>query len=592
MEFLILGPLEVRDGDQAVRLGAAKQRLLLGVLLLRANETVSTSSLVEELWGERPPATAEKLAQGYVHALRKQLGDGIIETRPPGYRLRADAGSLDLLEFKRLTDEARAAPLEHAVELRRRALALWRGPALADVRLAGPKRHDVGRLDELRLTTQIERIEAEIQLGLHAQLLGELEALVAQHPYHERAVALLMLALYRSGRQADALAAYRALQRRLSDELGLRPGQDLRELETAILRQEDTLAVPIAVRAPPRAEPAPTKPKRAGSRRRRRLVLGGAVALLAGSAVAVAALGVGAEPAAVTVRPNSVVAIDPATNRVVEETVLQTGILPGPVAKGAGSIWVGNLEDRSLTRIDPVANQVVKTIALRARPTAVAFGRGAVWVVDGQLGTLVRVDPDFDTVTDTISLWTPSTKYQGAGADVGEGAVWAAFGDATLARVPSTRDADAVRSTTAGPRALVVANGSVWVATAAAEVQQFSPETWNSDPLSRWSVGPDPRGIAAGDDAIWVACRDDDSVWRIPAEGFGGARQIAVGDGPTAVAFGAGAVWVANTDDGTVSRVDVETYEQVEAIEVGNSPAGVAFYRGRVWVSVQAPFTP
>jgi DNA-binding SARP family transcriptional activator len=124
MEFLVLGPLEVHNGQQTVRLGAAKQRALLGVLLLHANETVSTSRLVDELWGDQPPATAEKLVQGYVHALRKQLGGGVLETQAPGYKLKVEPRSLDLMEFERLTEEARVAPVPHSVELRRRALAL------------------------------------------------------------------------------------------------------------------------------------------------------------------------------------------------------------------------------------------------------------------------------------------------------------------------------------------------------------------------------------------------------------------------------------------------------------------------------------
>ena len=260
MEFLILGPLEIRNGEQTVRLGAAKQRALLGVLLLHANETVSTSRLVDELWGERPPATAEKLVQGYVHALRKQLGNGILETQAPGYRLSVEPRSLDLLEFERLAEEARTAPVADSIELRRRALALWRGPPLADVALEGPERHSLGRLSEQRLTTQIERIDAEVQLGRHAQVVGELEALVAEHPYQERAAALLMLALYRSGRQADALEVYRTVRGRLSDELGLQPGQELRDLEAAILRQDDALAAPSRCAAPPEA--APTEPER------------------------------------------------------------------------------------------------------------------------------------------------------------------------------------------------------------------------------------------------------------------------------------------------------------------------------------------
>jgi DNA-binding winged helix-turn-helix (wHTH) protein len=176
LEFLILGPLEVRRGSTTLQLGSAKQRALLGVLLLHPNEAVSTARLVDELWGEHPPATSEKLVQGYVHALRKQLGDGVLETRAPGYRVAVDPGSLDLATFEELTSSARSAPLPESVELRMRALALWRGTPLANVVLEGSERHTVTRIGELRLTTQIEQIDAELALGRHAQLVGELEA--------------------------------------------------------------------------------------------------------------------------------------------------------------------------------------------------------------------------------------------------------------------------------------------------------------------------------------------------------------------------------------------------------------------------------
>ena len=245
MEFLILGPLEVRDGTGAVELGAAKQRALLAVLALHANELVSTSRLVEAVWGEHPPATAEKLVHGYVHALRKRLGADVILTQGPGYKLDVGANGLDLQEFERLTAEAREAPLRQAVELRRRALSLWRGPPLADVVVDGSAGVALARLEALRLNTQLEAVEGELELGRHAALVGELESLAAAHPYQERVHGLLMLSLYRAGRQADALAAYQALRRRLADELGLQPSQELRDLEAAILRQDDGLALRV-----------------------------------------------------------------------------------------------------------------------------------------------------------------------------------------------------------------------------------------------------------------------------------------------------------------------------------------------------------
>jgi len=591
MQFLILGPLEVRDGEHAVRLGAAKQRALLGVLLLHANEAISTSRLVDELWGERPPATAEKLVQGYVHALRKQLGGGVLETRAPGYRLTVEPRSLDLLEFERLTDAARVAPLAEAIELQRRALALWRGPPLADVALEGPERHNLRRLNELRLTTQIERIDAELELGRHAQLVGELEALVAEHPYQERAAALLMLALYRAGRQADALEIYRMVQRRLSDELGLQPGQELRDLEAAILRQDDVLTTPaqagdVTAEQAPAVDLTTTTAAPTPTSRRRRLAVGGMLALVAAVTIAVTALLLRDEPDPVVVPPNSVAAIDPETNRVT--ATFQTGIRPGPVAAGGGSVWVGNLDDRSLTRIDTAAPAVAGTIPLPATPTAIALGLDAVWVVNARLGTLYRVDRQFETV-DSVGFGVRSIRHTGGGVDVGEGSVWAAYGESTLARVhPETLAASAASTAGSAPAALVVAFRSVWVAYSGdATVRRFSPRTYELGDVRTFNVGRTPSGVAAGDGSIWVVCTDDDYVARLRADlGTGSHVPIPVGDGPTSVAFGADAVWVANSAAGTVSRVDPET-NAVETIEVGNSPAGIAVHGGLVWVSVQ-----
>jgi YVTN family beta-propeller protein len=592
-EFLILGPLEVCRGDEVVQLGAAKQRALLGVLLLHANETVSTSRLAEELWGERPPATAEKLVQGYVHALRKRLGDGVLATRPPGYKVNVQPGALDLREFERLTEEARTASVENSIELRRRALALWRGPALADLVLNGPERHNVERLGELRLTTQVERIAAELQLGRHAELVGELEPLVAEHSYHERLAALLMLALYRSGRQADALGVYRTVRRRLSDELGLQPGQELRDLEASILRQDDSLAIsPPTLRAeltPSERVPTTTVMPAASRSRGRTLAVAGALLLLAAATIAIAALLLRDRAAGVVVPPNSVAVIDPATNRVT--TTLQTGIGPAPVASGAGSVWIGNLDDTSLTQVDAASRTVAGTIPLPATPTAIAVGPEVVWVVNARLGTLYRVHPKFETVI-SVEVGPRSIRHTGAGIDLGEGSVWAAYGDSTLARVdPETREGRAAASGGVAPAGLVIASGFVWVSDSEdATVRRFSPRTWELGAVGAYPVCRGPSGLAAGDGSIWVACTADDVVARIPADlGSRSYTPIPVGDRPASVAFGAGAVWVANSASGTVSRVDPDTNEVVRTMAIGNAPTGITVSGGLVWVTVQAP---
>jgi YVTN family beta-propeller protein len=596
VEFLILGPLELRDGQQVVRLGSPKQRVLLGVLLLHANETVSVARLVDELWGERPPATAEKLVQGYVHALRKQLGDGVLHTRPPGYLLSVEPRSLDLAEFERLREAAQTVPPAHSVELRSRALALWRGAPLADVAFEGPARHTLARLAELRLATHIEQIDAELDRGRHLHVIGELEALIAEHPYQERLAAQLMLALYRAGRQADALRVYRTVRERLSDELGLEPGEELRNLESRILRQDPALALPAP--SPPTVSGDASGSEEAQARATRRvatprgIVVG--LAAVAGlvALVAAAILLRSTDEAGVVVAPNTLALIDPATNRV--EATIPVGIRPGAVAYGEGSFWVGNLEDKTVTRIDPATKAVVRTVALGAAPDSLAAGAGAVWVVNGRLGTLYRIDPDFNSASEPIGLGGRAITYVDGAVDFGEGRVWAVFADSTLARVvPTTFAAVTARVAGVGPTSIAVAFGSVWVSTSDPShgLQRFNPEAFQQGPFEELSTGRTPAALAAGAGSIWVANTDDDSVTRVdPATaGLNSSLPIEVGDGPTAVAFGAGSVWVANTAAGTISRVDPATNDVEATIDVGNAPAGIAVADGIVAISVQAP---
>jgi DNA-binding SARP family transcriptional activator/tetratricopeptide (TPR) repeat protein len=244
MEFRILGPLEAREDSRLVGLGAAKQRSLVGVLLLSANTVVSSERLIEELWPREPPATALKLVQGYVSGLRKVLGATRILTQPPGYLVRVEQGELDLHEFERLVARARGETPERAADLLREALAIWRGPALVDLRLEGSAAREAERLNEQRLAALLDRIEADLALGRSADLVGELEALVAEHPLRERPRGQLMLALYRAGRQADALALYRETRTLLVEELGLEPEEELQELHRRMLAHDAELDVP------------------------------------------------------------------------------------------------------------------------------------------------------------------------------------------------------------------------------------------------------------------------------------------------------------------------------------------------------------
>jgi DNA-binding SARP family transcriptional activator len=241
MEFRILGPLEVVDGGRTLTLGGPRQRALLALMLTRANRVVSRDELIDELWDGDAPDSARNALQYHVSRLRKALAPSdVLVTREPGYMIRVAPGELDLLEFERLRASARGAPPAEAARLLRRALELWRGSAQAEI----------AHLDELRIAALEQRIDADLESGRHADLVAELEPLVREHSLRERLRAQLMLALYRSGRQAEALEVYRQTRQALIEQLGIEPSPSLQELERAILRHDPALAPDDAAAAP------------------------------------------------------------------------------------------------------------------------------------------------------------------------------------------------------------------------------------------------------------------------------------------------------------------------------------------------------
>ncbi len=245
MEFRVLGPFEVLDdAGQQLELGSPRARALLAFLVLRANEVVAVDRLVEELWSHGAPETAPKVVHVYVSQLRKALGDArdMLVTRAPGYLLALGEADLDLRRFEALLSRADGLSGTARRQALVDALALWRGDPLSDFTYESFAQPEISRLLELKLLALEARIDVDLELGGSAQLVPELESLVATQPLRERYTEQLMLALYRAGRQADALAAYRSAQRLLGEELGLAPGERLRQLERAILRQDPALA--------------------------------------------------------------------------------------------------------------------------------------------------------------------------------------------------------------------------------------------------------------------------------------------------------------------------------------------------------------
>jgi DNA-binding SARP family transcriptional activator len=252
LEFRILGPLEVVDDGVAIALSSQKQRELLALLLISDGEVVSTDRLIDELWGERPPKTAPSVIQNLVSQLRKVLPDGLVVTRPPGYRIEVEADQFDLRRFEGLVAAAQRGDTESRAQLLRDALAIWRGPPLADLEFEGLAAGEIRRLEDLRLQAVEDRIDADLELGGGRELVAELETLVGKWPLRERLRGQLMLALYRAGRQAEALGAYHDARRVLVDELGIEPSPALQQLYRSILRQEAVLEpVPLPTsRAP------------------------------------------------------------------------------------------------------------------------------------------------------------------------------------------------------------------------------------------------------------------------------------------------------------------------------------------------------
>jgi DNA-binding SARP family transcriptional activator/basic membrane lipoprotein Med (substrate-binding protein (PBP1-ABC) superfamily) len=278
MEFRVLGPLDVRHAGEPLAIGGGKQRAVLAVLLLRAGEMVPVERLVDEVWGDDPPPSAAHTLESYVSRLRQLFNDcgPRLVRRGAGYALELGDATLDARSFVEAQERASlaAAMGEHAdvIELTGSALAMWRGPALADVALASAGRAEADRLEELRLGTYEMRFDAELALGKNERAVGELQRLVAQNPYRERFVGQLMLALYRSGRQAEALDVYEQIRRRLDADLGLQPSLELQQLSGRIVRQEAHLEKPAQRR--PERQSLP----RHKSRRVATLVLGGLAA--------------------------------------------------------------------------------------------------------------------------------------------------------------------------------------------------------------------------------------------------------------------------------------------------------------------------
>jgi peptide/nickel transport system substrate-binding protein len=578
MRYLILGPLEVRDGARSVQLARGRQRLLLAMLLAQANRPLSTDRLIDALWGESPPPTAAASLHNLVSGLRKLLGGDVLVTRNHGYVLQVADGDLDAQCFTDLVDRGRAALArgdpERAAGLLREGLALWRGPALADLAFESAVQADLAQLEERWLAATEERIEAELACSRHAELAEELDALVVQHPTRERLRGQQMLALYRCGRQADALRAYGDARRHLIDELGIEPGPALRRLEHAILEQDPELGAPD--RFPPPSALAPRPPRAARGRRRARvLAAAGAVAAAAAAVAAVMLSGGGGRSLAA----NAAVKIaGPGPAREIG-----VGADPDAASSGGGWVWTSSAIDGTVSRVDP-ASGGVQTFPVGASPGVMAYGAGSLWVAVGEDRSIVRVNPQATKVVGRVVAGNGL-----AGVAYGAGAVWAAASiDGALVRIDAATGARRRIPVGPAPGPVVYGAGSVWVGiTGAGTVARVDPHS--AQVIQTVAVGNHPSALAVASGALWVANTDDGTVSRIDSRTGAVTATVRVGREPVALAANGAEVWVAVRGDDAVVRLDGRRGAVAERISIGKPPGALAVLDGDVWVTTLPP---
>jgi YVTN family beta-propeller protein len=581
MEFLILGPLEVRDGGRLVALGGPQQRAVLAMLVLSANEVVSRDRLIEGLWGERAPKSAGHVIESYVSRLRQALGGNGAQlvTKTHGYSLQADSDQLDVHRFEALVAEGREQlagdDAEAAAETLGRALNLFRGPPLDDLAFLPFAQPEVRRLAELRLSALQDRIEAELESGRDGDLIGELSILAQEHPFVERLHGQLMVALYRAGRQAEALDTYRRLRRRLVDELGLEPGSSVRELQQAILRQESREPVQ-------RLPSAPDASHDATGRSRRHRIAAAVISCIAAAALlglAIQGLLDDSGQAGAHTAGNSLALLG-SDGGIAGEAPLPGS--PADVLLGSGAIWVSQGEDHSVLRIDPGSMRVEQAIPVGRGAGALAIGGGDVWVANPLGGTVSRIDPGTNQVVDTIAVGDGPSSLA-----FGNGSLWVADTRADeLVQIDGTSDQVLDRTALpAEPTGVAYAAGAAWVSSeTVGRVFRVAP---NSNDIAEISVGTGPTSITAGDGGIWVANTLDGTISRIDQRTHVVTTTLPVGNGPVGIGLGSDSIWVANEFDGTVSRIDPSQGEVAQTIEVGGRPQGVAAGTGEVWVAVR-----
>ena len=597
----ILGSVQAFDGTRLIPLGSSKARALLAILALQPDQVVSTEQLIEALWGNDAPPTASKMLQVQVSRLRRALGapDAVV-TWPRGYALGIPPEAVDLSRFDALAVAARRIPATEpgrAADALRDALGLWRGAPLADVDSEPFAAWAIPRLEELRLAVLEERLDLDLKAGRHRSLVAELRDLVAAQPFRERFVAQLMLALYRTGRQADALDVFRACRERLADELGIEPGPDLQHLQMAVLNQDPSLEVSMATgggRVPTTATDQPAPP--ASRARGWTTLLRGSrpaivvVASLAALAMVVFASRLGASPprqgseaSPVLAAADSVAAFDPAANALVSD--LPAGQAPGPIAAMGGNVWVGSGDDHTIARIDLASGRIVHTNGLAAAPTSLTAADGSVWIANGFLGTMSRILAPYDQLS---APFFPDREIPGLLAiDASNGDLWVGLSDGSLLRM----DAASLRVQLAVQlqdrvHAITTSVDAAWTIQVKDHlVRRIGRLTGAVSPGT--SIDGTPTVIAFGAGAVWVGAAAPNAVWQLDPAAGAIIRSYSLPFPPTGIVADDAGVWVIDGTGGTLEHLDPTGKALPTSVSVGRPIAGVAIANGELWLTIR-----
>jgi branched-chain amino acid transport system substrate-binding protein len=525
-----------------------------------------------------------KNLQVLVSQLRKALGEGAISTVAGGYQLHLAEGATDVDRYEALLDRGRRELADgHPRDAQRTltaALALWRGRAYEDVTYEEFARAEIERLEERHLAGVEARFEAVLATGGHADAVAELERFAGDHPLRERPTMLLMLALYRSGRQAEALAAYERLRRGLAVELGLEPGQATRDLHDMILRQDPELGTPDH----------PPPPPASAARRVPRLILAAGVLLLvAAAAAAVVAMRSSGDARLASLSGDTLGSIDPATGRIVAS--YHVGATPTLVASDGHTAWTLNADGGTVSRVDLSTGETVER-GIGAVPAWLLYASGRLWV-----STLDR--PDASQIRGSVTEVDPNTlrvirsvRLPGQGPAAATALALAADGDHVYVSTPDGR-IDAVElpgmRLIEGPRirvdSLAAGGGSVWVMSGNQLIQLDGSTLRRSAPAVTVPSSTGIFSLAYGHDLLWGAEAGTGDVWRIVPGPGSSARTIPVGRSALSVAYGDGAAWATSAVDGTVARIAPDS-GKVTHVAVGASPQGVLPLPDRLLVTV------